>query len=162
MYNVHFYLGPALMRYIYNAVATHKTLLTTPRSQQFDPADRRLYAIVDEAHYTTAPSYCHTPSQFNSGIKSLYAVKSTKDTVATLAVSPPEQSIPIIDFSVTFSRHDRLALGSVFDQIAYCLDFLDTIKGQWSYMHPDSAFVHTHMVFMADYTTRDSRVSRQT
>jgi len=39
--------------------------------------------------------------------------------------------IPIIGFSATFSRHDGLMLGSVFDQIVYHKDFLDMIKNQW-------------------------------
>ena len=40
-------------------------------------------------------------------------------------------SIPIIGFSATFSRHDGLALGSVFEKIVYHRDFLDMIKEQW-------------------------------
>jgi ATP-dependent helicase IRC3 len=40
--------------------------------------------------------------------------------------------IPIIGFSATFSRHDGLALGSVFQQIVYHRDFLEMIKEQWS------------------------------
>lgn len=39
--------------------------------------------------------------------------------------------IPIIGFSATFSRHDGLALGSVFERIVYHRDFLDMIKDQW-------------------------------
>lgn len=45
-------------------------------------------------------------------------------------------SIPIIGFSATFSRHDGLALGSVFEKIVYHRDFLDMIKEQWqAYPH---------------------------
>jgi superfamily II DNA or RNA helicase len=39
--------------------------------------------------------------------------------------------IPIIGFSATFSRHDGLALGSVFERIVYHRDFLEMIKEQW-------------------------------
>lgn len=48
-------------------------------------------------------------------------------------IQPPElpHSIPIIGFSATFSRHDGLALGSVFERIVYHRDFLDMIKDQW-------------------------------
>lgn len=47
---------------------------------------------------------------------------------------PPslKHTIPIIGFSATFSRHDGLALGSVFEQIVYHRDFLEMIKEQWS------------------------------
>jgi ATP-dependent helicase IRC3 len=47
---------------------------------------------------------------------------------------PPKLShtIPIIGFSATFSRHDGLALGSVFERIVYHRDFLEMIKEQWS------------------------------
>lgn len=40
-------------------------------------------------------------------------------------------SIPILGFSATFSRHDGLALGSVFERIVYHRDFLEMIKEQW-------------------------------
>jgi ATP-dependent helicase IRC3 len=39
--------------------------------------------------------------------------------------------IPIVGFSATFSRHDGLALGSVFQRIVYHRDFLEMIKEQW-------------------------------
>jgi ATP-dependent helicase IRC3 len=44
-------------------------------------------------------------------------------------------AIPIVGFSATFSRHDGLALGSVFERIVYHRDFLEMIKEQW-YAHP--------------------------
>jgi len=52
------------------------------------------------------------------------------------AFIPPKLShtIPIIGFSATFSRHDGLALGSVFERIVYHRDFLEMIKEQWC--HP--------------------------
>lgn len=50
--------------------------------------------------------------------------------------------IPIIGFSATFSRHDGLALGSVFERIVYHRDFLEMIKEQW---YPIS--LHAHSVF---------------
>ena len=40
-------------------------------------------------------------------------------------------SIPIVGFSATFSRHDGIALGSVFQRIVYHRDFLEMIKEQW-------------------------------
>ena len=44
---------------------------------------------------------------------------------------PNLNPIPIIGFSATFSRHDGLALGSVFQRIVYHRDFLEMIKEQW-------------------------------
>lgn len=51
---------------------------------------------------------------------------------------PPQlpHRIPIIGFSATFSRHDGLALGSVFERIGYHRDFLDMIKEQWYFPTP--------------------------
>jgi ATP-dependent helicase IRC3 len=48
-------------------------------------------------------------------------------------VDPPKlpHIIPIIGFSATFSRHDGLALGSVFERIVYHRDFLEMIREQW-------------------------------
>lgn len=43
----------------------------------------------------------------------------------------PLHKIPIIGFSATFSRHDGLALGSIFQRIVYHRDFLEMIKEQW-------------------------------
>lgn len=39
--------------------------------------------------------------------------------------------IVIAGFSATFSRHDGLALGTVFEHIVYHKDFLEMIKEQW-------------------------------
>lgn len=49
------------------------------------------------------------------------------------AAPPPAHShtIPVVGFSATFSRHDGLALGSVFERIVYHHDFLSMIKDQW-------------------------------
>jgi ATP-dependent helicase IRC3 len=55
--------------------------------------------------------------------------------IATPDPIPPQithtHKIPIIGVSATFSRHDGLALGSVFEQIVYHHDFLSMIKDQW-------------------------------
>ncbi|KAF9650534.1 P-loop containing nucleoside triphosphate hydrolase protein [Thelephora ganbajun] len=111
-------------------VATFQTLLRTPRLQKFDPAGLKAI-IVDEAHHAAAPSYRHILSHFNSSIKNPHAVKDAEDETAGSAVAPTKHSVPIIGFSATFSRHDGLALGSVFDRIVYHRDFLDMIKEQW-------------------------------
>jgi ATP-dependent helicase IRC3 len=49
-------------------------------------------------------------------------------------LGPPQaldDAIPLIGVSATFSRHDGLALGSVFEEIVYHNDFLAMIKEQW-------------------------------
>ena len=43
----------------------------------------------------------------------------------------PLHKVPIIGFSATFSRHDGLALGSVFQRVVYHRDFLEMIREQW-------------------------------
>lgn len=68
-----------------------------------------------------ATSYRRILSHFNADIKN-----------PDLHIAPSiPYSIPIIGFSATFSRHDGLALGSVFEKIVYHRDFLDMIQEQW-------------------------------
>ncbi|KAG6842252.1 hypothetical protein C0991_000222 [Blastosporella zonata] len=102
-------------------VATYQTLLIAKRLGKFDP--RQLKAIIiDEAHHAAAPSYRRLLSHFDPDIKN-----------PDPAFKPPTLShrIPVIGFSATFSRHDGLALGSVFDRIVYHRDFLEMIKEEW-------------------------------
>jgi ATP-dependent helicase IRC3 len=113
-----------------STVATYQTLLRAPRLQKFDPAGLRAI-IVDEAHHAAAPSYRHILSHFNSSIKSPHSIKGIEDKAVNSTVAPTNPVVPIIGFSATFSRHDGLALGSVFDQIVYHRDFLDMIKEAW-------------------------------
>ncbi|TFK93509.1 P-loop containing nucleoside triphosphate hydrolase protein [Polyporus arcularius HHB13444] len=102
-------------------VATFQTLLRAQRLEKFR-AQYLKALIVDEAHHAAAPSYRRILSHFDAGIKS-----PDQD------FEPPELShkIPILGFSATFSRHDGLALGSVFEEIVYHRDFLEMIKEQW-------------------------------
>lgn len=123
-----------MTRYISSTVATYQTLLRAPRLQKFDPAGLKAI-IVDEAHHAAARSYRHILSRFNSSIESPYSVEGAEDETVNLAVAPLKHNVPIIGFSATFSRHDGLALGSVFDRIVYHRDFLDMIKEQWSYTY---------------------------
>lgn len=79
--------------------------------------------IVDEAHHAAAPSFRKILAHFDSAIVHPDA-----------GFIPPQDithGIPIIGFSATFSRHDGLALGSVFQRIVYHRDFLEMIKEQW-------------------------------
>ncbi|KAJ3479603.1 hypothetical protein NLI96_g8938 [Meripilus lineatus] len=101
-------------------VATYQTLLQANRLAKFDPNFLKA-VIVDEAHHAAAPSYRRILSHFHSAIKN-------PDPTFT---SPTPLSIPILGFSATFSRHDGLALGSVFERIVYHRDFLEMIKEQW-------------------------------
>ena len=119
--------------------------------------------IVDETHH---PPYSPIITSFlssprGSRVCMLSNVLKTKPRIQ-ISWSPTKHSIPIIGVSATFSRYDGLALGSVFDRNVCHLDFLDMIECQWSYIRPDSAFIHTDMIFVAGYTTRNSRASRQT
>ncbi|KAI9573006.1 P-loop containing nucleoside triphosphate hydrolase protein [Boletus coccyginus] len=102
-------------------VATYQTLLQPQRLAKFRPENLKAI-IVDEAHHAAAPSYRRILSHFNADIKN-----------PDPHVVPPSipHTIPVIGFSATFSRHDGLALGSVFEKIVYHRDFLDMIKEQW-------------------------------
>lgn len=48
------------------------------------------------------------------------------------STAPKSSGIPIVGFSATFSRHDGLALGSVFERIVYHRDFTEMIDEKWS------------------------------
>lgn len=62
-------------------------------------------------------------------------MKAAEDEVVHLDAAPTERNVPIIGFSATFSRHDGLALGSVFDRIVYHRDFLEMIKEEWQVVY---------------------------
>ncbi|KAM5529998.1 hypothetical protein V8D89_016337 [Ganoderma adspersum] len=100
------------------------TVQTLTRSQRLDKfrAQYLKAVIVDEAHHAAAPSYRHILSHFDTAIKS-----------PDEAFEPPALThrVPILGFSATFSRHDGLALGSVFEEIVYHKDFLEMIKDEW-------------------------------
>ncbi|KAJ6604602.1 P-loop containing nucleoside triphosphate hydrolase protein [Mycena vulgaris] len=102
-------------------VATYQTLRQAERVKKFDPTFLKAI-VIDEAHHAAAPSYRRLLSNFDPDIKH-------PDADFKPPVLP--HKIPILGFSATFSRHDGLALGSVFDRIVYHRDFLEMIKEQW-------------------------------
>ncbi|KAF8272905.1 P-loop containing nucleoside triphosphate hydrolase protein [Lactarius quietus] len=102
-------------------VATYQTLLEAGRLHKFSPQGFKA-VVVDEAHHAAAPSYRRILSFFHSAIPS-----PESDSHAP----PVRDAVPVFGFSATFSRHDGLALGSVFEQIVYHRDFLDMIKERW-------------------------------
>jgi len=150
-----------MIRCVSSTVATYQTLLRAPRLQKFDPAGLKT-VIVDEAHHAAAPSYRHILSHFNSGIKSPRAVKGAEDENDNSGVAPTTNySVPIIGFSATFSRHDGLALGSVFDRIVYHRDFLEMIKDQWLDTYSDAYSIRTDVGSVIGYATCGLHVSRR-
>ncbi|KAI0068249.1 P-loop containing nucleoside triphosphate hydrolase protein [Artomyces pyxidatus] len=104
-------------------VATYQTLLQAQRLEKFSPKNLKAI-IIDEAHHAAAPSYRHILSHFDTAIQNPY-------TVSGAPGADPPHKVPIFGFSATFSRHDGLALGSVFERIVYHRDFLEMIKEQW-------------------------------
>ncbi|KDR84936.1 hypothetical protein GALMADRAFT_131700 [Galerina marginata CBS 339.88] len=102
-------------------VATYQTLNNEQRLRKFDPKTLKAI-IIDEAHHAAAPSYRRLLSRFDPEIKH-------PDTEFEPGNIP--HKIPIIGFSATFGRHDRLALGSVFERIVYHRHFLEMIKEEW-------------------------------
>ncbi|KDQ16273.1 hypothetical protein BOTBODRAFT_30973 [Botryobasidium botryosum FD-172 SS1] len=105
-------------------VATYQTLMGSRRLAKFDPTTIKA-VIVDEAHHAAAPSYIRVLSHFDPSIRASFLRDETQTANDTLDVPS------IIGFSATFSRHDGLALGKVFQRIVYHSDFLDMIKEQW-------------------------------
>ena len=99
-------------------VATVQSLKNASRLEKYDPWKFKC-VIVDEAHHSTSATYRAVLSHFNSDIP----------------CDEPEIDVPvhvpIIGFSATFSRHDGLALGTVYDQIVFHKDFLAMIEEQW-------------------------------
>ncbi|WAQ82663.1 hypothetical protein PtA15_3A26 [Puccinia triticina] len=105
-------------------VATYQSLHSKGRYRKFNPAHFKC-VIVDEAHHALSSSYLQILSYFNQDIDHQNASKSeNSDKVASYQV-------PIIGFSATFSRHDRLALSSVFEEIVYHYELRDMIQAGW-------------------------------
>ncbi|KAE9408139.1 P-loop containing nucleoside triphosphate hydrolase protein [Gymnopus androsaceus JB14] len=102
-------------------IATYQTLLQPERFAKFDPT-RLKAVIIDEAHHAAAPSYLKLLSHFDPDIRN-------PDPEFKPPVLP--HKIAIVGFSATLSRHDGIALGSVFERIVYHRDFLSMIKEQW-------------------------------
>ncbi|KAH9065966.1 P-loop containing nucleoside triphosphate hydrolase protein [Lactarius vividus] len=102
-------------------VATYQTLLEGERLHKFSPQGFKA-VVVDEAHHAAAPSYRRILSFFHPDIPSPESLSHAR---------PIRDAVPIFGFSATFSRHDGLALGSVFERIVYHRDFLDMIKERW-------------------------------
>uniref|UniRef100_V5GI88 P-loop containing nucleoside triphosphate hydrolase protein n=2 Tax=Kalmanozyma brasiliensis (strain GHG001) TaxID=1365824 RepID=V5GI88_KALBG len=102
-------------------VATYQTLnRSQERLDKFEPAEFKA-VVVDEAHHAAAPSYLRVLSHFDPLIGT-----APEERTATGV-----ESVPVIGFSATFSRHDGLALGKVFDRIVFHKDFLEMIGEKW-------------------------------
>lgn len=121
-------------------VATYQTLLNPKRLAKFDPHQVKAI-IVDEAHHAAAPSCVPLLDPYltllttyvHYSYRRLLSHFDSKIKHPDPNFEPPDipHKIPIIGFSATFSRHDGLALGSVFERIVYHHDFLEMIKQEW-------------------------------
>ncbi|KDN47737.1 ResIII-domain-containing protein [Tilletiaria anomala UBC 951] len=92
------------------------------RLQKFDPQQFKA-VIVDEAHHAAAKSYIRVLSHFDPTINGQVEQEARGDKNCF--------RVPILGFSATFSRHDGLALGSVFQRIVFHKDFLEMIGEGW-------------------------------
>ena len=92
------------------------------------PLHRRTLPFADlcGTRRLTGPRYRRILSHFDPAIQSPDDLKSSQNPT-----QGSDHDIPIFGLSATFSRHDGLALGSVFEQIVYHRDFLEMIKEQW-------------------------------
>jgi ATP-dependent helicase IRC3 len=131
-------------------VATYQTLLSGDRLSKFDPAKFKCI-FVDEAHHAASPAYLRILSRFDSRIQPPEQAKAGIDEETGELVEEPsteeeagkvpivlaqentsdQDRIAIMGFSATFSRHDGLALNSVFDHIVYHVDFVNMIEQGW-------------------------------
>ncbi|KAH8835713.1 P-loop containing nucleoside triphosphate hydrolase protein [Flagelloscypha sp. PMI_526] len=107
-------------------VATIQTLKSPGRLEKFDPEYTKA-VIVDEAHHSAAVTYRRILSQFHSKIQNPSTYQEEEENKEPLH----DNQVPIFGFSATFSRHDGISLGSVFEQIVYHRDFLQMIKEDW-------------------------------
>jgi len=105
-------------------VATYQSLHSKERYRKFDPAHFKCI-IVDEAHHALSTSYLQILSYFNRH------VDHRNKSLAANADSFTSPQVPIIGFSATFSRHDRLALSAVFEEIVYHYELRDMIRAGW-------------------------------
>jgi ATP-dependent helicase IRC3 len=78
-------------------------------------------------------SYRRLLAHFNSGVRH----PDREFTSQQLS-----HDVPIIGFSATFSRHDGLSLGSVFQEIVYHRDFLTMIREQWYCVFESDGMTH--------------------
>ncbi|EJU05733.1 P-loop containing nucleoside triphosphate hydrolase protein [Dacryopinax primogenitus] len=120
-------------------IATYQTLLSPNRLEKFTPENIKA-VIVDEAHHAAAPSYRHILTYFDPALVINPKVEQGQSAVPVIeddgSLQPPPgdplcSKLPIIGFSATFSRHDGLALGKVFQRVVYHRDFLNMVKEQW-------------------------------
>ncbi|MBW0482131.1 hypothetical protein O181_021846 [Austropuccinia psidii MF-1] len=103
-------------------IATYQSLNSKQRYKRFEPSEFKC-VIVDEAHHALSASYVQILSHFNH-------FGPTPGTQPEATKSPNYQ-VPIIGFSATFSRHDRLALSTVFEEIVYHYELRDMIQAGW-------------------------------
>ena len=130
-------------------VATWQTLISIERSEsgsaaymermrleKFDPAGYKA-VVVDEAHHAASKSWRIVLNHFDPCIWVEGEVPEGKGEAgppsppASSSTGSPRGAVPIIGFSATFSRHDGLSLGSVFEEIVFHKDVLDLIDEEW-------------------------------
>lgn len=91
-------------------VASVQTLKNPERLSLYRP-DEYKAIIVDECHHAVSPSYISVFDHFN--------------------VLSLDSKIPLLGFSATLRRHDKIPLGKVFQKVVYNKDLLDMINGNW-------------------------------
>ncbi|EPQ29959.1 uncharacterized protein PFL1_02631 [Pseudozyma flocculosa PF-1] len=113
-------------------VATVQTLhRSKERLEKLNPALFKAL-IVDEAHHAAAPSYRDVLAHFDPDVANAANIDEGDAASADdPADAPTGSKIPIVGFSATFTRHDGLALGKVFERIVFHKDFLEMIGEKW-------------------------------
>lgn len=115
-------------------VATVQSLRVPERLLKYDPQQFKC-VIVDEAHHATSVSYVKILKQFNTAIQMPagrgVGPDATLEDMLLQQARVSDVRVPVIGFSATFSRHDGMALGNVFDEIVFHKDFLEMIDEEW-------------------------------
>lgn len=103
------------------------------RRRRVEKFDRTTFkaVIVDEAHHAASKSWRIALNHFDPSIRVEDGDEEAAHEYLVSVENGAEIKTPIIGFSATFSRHDGLSLGSVFDEIVFHRDVLDLIDEDW-------------------------------
>ncbi|WRT65471.1 uncharacterized protein IL334_002414 [Kwoniella shivajii] len=104
-------------------IATVQSLKTPSTLARFDPTEFSL-VIVDEAHHAISASYLKVLHYFNQSIHEPSHTESISEKCKSVKV-------PIVGFTATFERYDKVALGHVFEDIVFSRDVKYMLDNGW-------------------------------
>lgn len=133
-------------------IATYQTLSrgSNSRLSKFDSTTFKAI-FIDEAHHAVTRSHLGILAHFNSGVNDEVSTRTSypeipQSSISSAAgpsysssVAPNEARfdedgrvmVPVLGFTATFGRQDGLALGRVFQVVAWHGDWLEMIEEGW-------------------------------